>query len=128
MRELRFYMEKNGNWYVDLPEWKGTKAQLRMVEGADALLDLMDENDKGEVMVMFSEQKFENAECLHLVEVNKGVKIFPKIIFFSEKEFGADYLLTKYKGVEIMGFKVWLCNVMKFVFGYFPVEIYFKTK
>jgi len=121
-------MKKSGNWYVDLPEWKGSKAQLRMIDGADALLDMMDVRNKGEVTIIFSEKKFEKAGCLLLVEINKGMKIFPKIKLFSNKDFGADYILTEYEGVEVMGFKVWLCNVMKFVFGEFPLEIYFRAK
>ena len=52
MKTLKFKKEESGNWYIVLPEWKGTKAELKMVSGADTLLDtLSDGKKKVEVLV-----------------------------------------------------------------------------
>jgi len=34
-RKLKFYKEADERWYVELPEWEGSKADLEMVAGAD---------------------------------------------------------------------------------------------
>jgi hypothetical protein len=36
---LRFYRTTEDRWYIDLPEWKGSIADLEMIEGADTMLD-----------------------------------------------------------------------------------------
>ena len=38
MKNYTFNKEQ-GNWYIDLSNWYGTKAELQMVAGADSLLD-----------------------------------------------------------------------------------------
>lgn len=58
MKTLKFKKEESGNWYIVLPEWTGTKAQLRMVSGADTLLDtLSDGKKKVEVLVSLTKEK-----------------------------------------------------------------------
>jgi len=125
MKELRFYKEKTNEWYADIPDWTGLKAQLQMIDGADTLLDLMAEG-KDEVTVEFSETEFDGAETLHLVNVNNGIK-FMNINLLKNMDFGADYLILTYKG-QIIDHNVWICNVTKYVFGHFPLVIYFKVK
>jgi hypothetical protein len=39
-RRFKFEKELDG-WYVDLPEWEGSKADLQMVMGADTFLDIL---------------------------------------------------------------------------------------
>jgi hypothetical protein len=110
MKKLKFYKEIDGRWYVDLPEWTGSKAELEMVAGADKVLDYMSEGD-GEVYLRLSEQEFENADKLEFLGLATDI------------ENGAFYKLDKYQGVELNR-EMWLCDVTKFVFGYFPKNIW----
>ena len=43
MKNYTFNKEQ-GCWYIDLPDWTGTKAELQMVAGADTLLDHLSNN------------------------------------------------------------------------------------
>jgi hypothetical protein len=66
----RFYKEGK-IWYIDLPEFLdeglGTKANLIMVDGSDALLDILSKNGK-EVTIEFSqlpaEQSWPEWQCV----------------------------------------------------------------
>ena len=40
-KDLDFYRESNTKWFIDLPEWKGSKEDLEMVDGADTMLDII---------------------------------------------------------------------------------------
>ena len=37
--DLTFIKDADDRWYIDLPNWKGSKADLEMVCGADTFLD-----------------------------------------------------------------------------------------
>ncbi len=114
MRKFKFYKEWNGRWYVDLPEWPGTKADLEMVAGADAMLEYMAEGEN-EVLAYISETEFECAETLKL----KGPA--------DDIGSGAYYFMKRYRGIEI-NLDLWLCDVMKFLYdGGFP-KVLFITK
>ena len=110
MRTLRFNREKEGRWYVDLPEWEGEKADLEMVSGADSMLEMMSENNEF-VDFVISTEKFEGCDRLKFIreanEVNNG----------------AIYSMDYYKGTYI-NLNMWLCDVTKFVFGDFPESLY----
>lgn len=109
MRQFRFYKETDNRWYIDLPEWKGAKADLEMVSGADRMLEYMAEGES-EVEVYISEEHFAGAYFLDLLdEYPPGA--------------GADYILRMYKGIEF-NLQMWLCDVTKFVFNKFPVRIF----
>jgi len=110
MEILRFYKEKNREWYADIPSWTGRKSALRMVAGADDLLDLI-AIGRDEVYLHFSEEEIDGGEVLH----------FKKKTWIN----GATYRLMKYQGNN-MKMKVWLCNVTLHVLGKFPRRIYFK--
>jgi hypothetical protein len=106
MNKLKFKKEITGNWYIVLPEWKGTKAELRMVQGADTLLDVLS---------------------------NGGKKVEVAVSLRKEKGFDK---LTKFMNTPIAGgalyfagFKtIWLCDVTNFVFdGHLPKRIYYKV-
>ena len=109
MEILRFYKEESGNWYADIPSWTGRKSALRMVSGADDLLDLIAKG-RDEVYLYFSEEEIDGAD----------------ILYFKKKSWinGATYKLKKYKGIN-QSMKVWLCNVTLHVLGKFPRRIYF---
>lgn len=113
MKRLKFYKESDNRWYVDLPEWTGSKAELEMVAGADSMLEYMSE-DEGQVWIVLSEKEFENAEKLEFLRLA------------TEIENGAFYKLDKYRGIEI-GLEMWLCDVTKFVFGDFPKTIFLSA-
>lgn len=113
MKRLKFYKESDSRWYVDLPEWTGSKAELEMVAGADSMLEYMSEGE-GQVWLVLSEQEFENADKLEFLRLA------------TEIENGAFYKLDKYRGIEI-GLEMWLCDVTKFVFGDFPKMIFLSA-
>lgn len=106
MKNLKFKKEKSGSWYIVLPEWKGTKAELKMVQGADTLLDTLSNGSK-------------------IVEVEvslKKEKKFNKLVKFMNTPIAGGALY-------FAGFKtIWLCDVTKFVFdGHLPRRIYYKV-
>lgn len=116
MRNLKFYKEETGRWYVDLPEWEGEKDELEMVMGADSFLEILSQGEN-EVYVTLSDTEFPNAERLRLLELGRIEGI--------ELGSGAWYSLTSYKDIPY-DIEMWLCDVTKFVFGGFPKVIYFK--
>lgn len=106
MKNFTFNKEQ-GNWYIDLPNWEGTKAELQMVAGADILLDKLS-NHGTSVNVTISTEK----------KSLEGFQTLKRIIQTPPN--GCMYHL----GIA----PVWLCNVTKFVFdGIFPKQIHFKT-
>ena len=113
MKRLKFYKESDNRWYVDLPEWTGSKAELEMVAGADSMLEYMAEGE-WQIWLVLSEQEFENADKLEFLRLA------------TEIENGAFYKLDTYRGIEI-GLEMWLCDVTKFVFGDFPKTIFLSA-
>lgn len=109
--EYRFYIGKNGWWFVDLPDYPGPQADLQMVAGADTFLAKISRPAR-EVTLKVSEASFERAEVLKL---DKG---------YNEEH--GDYILEEYQG-ETINHKMWLCPVITYIFGKLPEVIYFKT-
>ena len=107
MKNYTFNKEQ-GSWYIDLPNWTGTKGELQMVAGADTLLDHLSNNGITVNVALSTEKGFSNSGFQTLKRI---VKTPPN---------GCMYHL---------GFTpVWLCNVTKFVFdGIFPRQIHFKV-
>ena len=110
MKTLRFYKDPDIRWYVDLPEWTGTKAELEMVAGADTMLEYMAEGSD-EVTLSISEEPFEGGDSL----------VFKELAI--ELGNGAYYYFENYRGITI-NLDIWLCDVVKFVFGDFPKILY----
>lgn len=114
MRKFKFYKEADGRWYVDLPEWPGSKADLEMVAGADAMLEYMAEGE-GEVRVYISEEEFEGAETLRLEGKAEDIGS------------GAYYFMQRYRGINI-DLKMWLCDVVLFIYsGKFPDKLFISV-
>lgn len=114
MQTLRFYKENDGRWYVDLPEWTGSKADLEMVCGADTLLDRLS-NQGVEVVCKVSEIPVENFELLEYIRDA------------DERQNGAFYKIGSIVGQDF-NLQIWLCDVTRFVFGYFPKKIYLSVE
>jgi hypothetical protein len=108
----RFYKEKDGKWYVDLPEWTGSKSELQMVGGADTMLDIIAEDDN-EVYLQLSTEKSEGFDILQFMHLA------------TDYENGAFYHMPEYNGFKF-DLKIWLCDVTLFVFKEFPKSIYIK--
>lgn len=106
--EYKFYKEETGRWYVDLPEWEGEKAALEMVMGADVMLDIFAQGE-GEVKLFLSEKP-----DTYLPYDLRYIRETP--------EYGEGALYE----IEMIGkfMEVWLCDVTKFVFNKFPLNIY----
>lgn len=114
MKNLKFYKEKDGRWYVDLPQWTGSKADLEMVCGADTLLDKLS-NQGSEVVCKVSEIPIENFDLLEYIRDA------------DEWQNGAFYCIKSIFRQDF-NLQVWLCDVTKFVFGYFPRRIYLSIE
>ena len=110
MEILRFYIEDGKRWYADIPSWTGRKSALRMIAGADDLLDMIAKG-REEVYLHFSEEYLPDAD----------------VLYFKKKTWinGATYKLKHYDGRN-QKLNVWLCNVTLHVLGKFPRRIYFK--
>jgi hypothetical protein len=110
MRTLKFEKEKDNRWYVVLPEWIGSKADLEMVAGADTMLEYMAEGEDS-VSLCMSMEYFENSDKLEFVRPA------------TEWQNGSFYKMKTYRGVEL-NLDLWLCDVTLFVFGIFPENIF----
>ena len=111
MRKLTFNKEIENRWYVDLPEWEGSKADLEMVSGADSMLEILAQGDDSVTLYMDTEYH-DGFEILH----------FNKLAV--ELGNGAYYTMEKYQGIEF-DLEMWLCDVTKFLFDEFPPKLYF---
>ncbi len=109
--KLTFNKEDN-KWYIDLPNYPGDKADLQMVLGADTLLDKISNNtDTTSIFVQLVVDDICDSD-------NKLTKYRE---LTTDEGGGAIYFSEKYK------FELWLCDVTKFVFGYFPNEVFYNV-
>jgi hypothetical protein len=107
---FRFYKTVEERWYIDYPAWKGSIADLEMVEGADTMLDKVAGN-QNECFLELSDELFEGADVIKLVTDR------------TDSVGGGDYIMESYKedGVK---HEMWLCAVTVEVFGNLPTEIF----
>jgi len=112
-----FYKDEKGDWYIDLPEWEGDKSALQMVLGADTMLELM-AGEKNEVKIKFSDEPFD--VC---AKMNKEEDGYQGILEYG----GAMYVVIQHDIPNIPFYhRLWLCDVVKFIFGEMPDVIYFN--
>lgn len=115
--KLYTFIKQGREWYIDLPafiEQGGSLGDLQMVDGADAMLDMMAGNDTS-VALFISKEQFEGADVLILTE-----KCDPYIG-------GGYYSMGQYEGKTINR-TMWLCQVTEFVFGEIPATIFIKRQ
>lgn len=115
-RRLKFDKEQT-DWFVDLPEWEGSRADLQMVLNADTWLDILCDGE-WHVWMVISDQPFQGAE--KLIRTSLGCTLTDDPF-----ESGATYKIESYMGIPYE-FHMWLCDVTEFVFGGFPEVIYYK--
>lgn len=82
---LRFYKNTEDQWYIDLPGWRGSIADLEMVQGVDTMLDKVSDN-KNECFLDMIDEPFEGADEIHLIED------------LADSIGGGDYIMPNYKG------------------------------
>ena len=115
-RRLKFDKETNG-WFIDLPEWEGSKNDLQMVLNADTWLDIVCHGD-WHVWVFVSDQPFDGAE--RLIRTSLGCTLIDEPF-----DSGATYRIESFMGIPY-DFSMWLCDVTEFIFGHFPEIIYYR--
>jgi hypothetical protein len=108
------FKKENGAWYVVLPEWKGPKASLAMVAGADTMLDCISGfTEICKIQITTEPVKdFQGDGVIKKTSETAGL-----LRSFYGQHYNAEGLYT---GL------IWLCPVAKFVFGNYPDEVYFK--
>jgi hypothetical protein len=110
------FVKEDNCWYVDLPEYLargGSKADLKLVEGADELLHLIARRKKM-VSVQLDIAPFDDADVLELTELCDAPK-------------GGGYYLMRTCRNRPINKTLWLCDVALFVFGDMPERIYIKA-
>ena len=107
--ELSFEKWENGKWFVVLPEYDCDQEDLEMVDGADTLLDFLT-TDGLYVIIDMSLEERPGYSVMRLV--------------------AHDVIGGTYQVENLEGFSqdVWLCNVVHFLFGEHPEEIFFQVK
>jgi hypothetical protein len=115
----KFYKDNN-KWYIDLPLSFGIfhKDELEMVMGADTMLDILS-NNGNEIELIVSETKSDDIS-------NNLVELF-LLKECCSNESGAYYIIFEYEN-ELLDLSVWLYDITKVIFGYFPKVIYIYKK
>ena len=108
--ELSFEKWEDGRWFVVLPDYDGEHEDLEMVDGADTLLDFLT-TDGLYVTVEVS------------LDEKKGYPIILNLV--SHDVIGGSYQVENLDGFSQ---NVWLCNVVHYLFGEHPEQIYFKIQ
>lgn len=111
VKKLQF-IKLAGVWFVHIPDYPGDPGDLAMVEGADVLCDILDTNDIGYISAYVSTEPMSP-------EFSKYSDYTLDFINTTE-DFGANYKLREFK------LDVWLCNVVTYLFGEFPVTFYIR--
>jgi len=114
---LTFQKERDCNWYIVLPEWKGEKWELQMVSGADTLCDILSEGED-RVTIDLQLEPTKGYDKLSLLSICKE-----DIDNQETPDNGAFYHLESLRGVEY-NLTIWLCDVTLFVLGEFPKTFY----
>lgn len=110
IQKIKFYKEKSGKWYLDLPGSEIEKENLEMTMGFDFLLNTLCQGDNS-VYFQVGDEKFPGSNSLIFI----GVESNPV---------GGWYVLPSYGGKEL-NLKLFLGESIKSIFGHFPETIWF---
>ena len=105
---LTFEKWEDGRWFVVLSDYDGEQDDLEMVDGADKLLDFLTTDNLYVSVDVGLEHNADYPIQLTLVE---------------HDVMGGTYHVN---GLDGFNQDVWLCNVVHFVFGEHPEELFFK--
>ena len=106
--ELTFEKWEDGRWFVVLPDYDGDQEDLEMVDGADKFLGYLTEDG-----------------LYVTVDVSLEDEYPIRLKLVAHDEIGGTYQVENLDGFHE---DVWLCNVVHFVFGEHPEEIFFRVK
>ena len=122
---FNFYKDVDNRWYVDIPDFPGTKAELEMVDGADTFLDYVS-NNQNHATLKISTIPFEGIDAV-LNKIGLGInQDLLDQIGHAKVDYGAYYHVDKFKEIAI-NHQLWLCPVTEYVFeGSYPQTIYIK--
>ena len=107
--ELTFEKWENGKWYIQYPEYDGDQEDLEMIGNAAELLDEMTTDG----LYVTLDVRLEGNQYMHCLKLVK------------HDEIGGTYEVTDHGCFDK---DVWLCNVVHYLFGEHPEEIYFNIK
>lgn len=107
MKKILFYKESD-QWYADVPGH--TKAENRMVAGADKFLDKCDMDHDGKVTIRVGEDNLNGDYIYSLSRIQHD-------------KYGGTYLVKK--NGSRLGYSIfWLCNVTHSVLGEHKKKLY----
>lgn len=112
-----FNKEPDGKWYVDLPDWEGSHSDLEMVSGADIMLDMLSSYTNSVELKIATNPLLLTEQFLTLSFVEMADDIGNGAYYHFNNQLTIDET-----NVDM---KIWLCDVLKFVFNCFPPKIYF---
>jgi hypothetical protein len=120
------FVNENGIWYADLPEFLeqglGDRDNLMMVDGSDTFLDILSGNQK-KVTLKISPNHFDGHQC-HMKKFRKGLnRELLDELGHAPVDYGAYYQVSTLHG-HPFDHQLWLCPVTEYVFGDYPDEIY----
>lgn len=104
-----FYKTPEHRWYIDIPNWEGSKDDLEMVSGADTLLEIFAQGENT-INLSFSDKIIQDSIILYKIEDTPDIG-------------GSLYMVNEYEGINY-DLQIWLCGVTEWVFGYMPKIIY----
>jgi hypothetical protein len=110
------FVKLAGRWFVHLPNYPGLAEDLEMVMGADSFCQQLDKHNTGLLTVYVDTEPKDS-----LFTTQEYVFKFDEYSEVDDEIFGAHYYLE-----TDPDFKIWLCNVTKYVFGEFPKTIYIR--
>lgn len=111
IQKIKFYKERTGKWYVDLPEWSGEKENLEMIYDVGDLLEMLSQGENA-IYIQIGDEKFPGSNPLILIEMD-----FSKFT-------GGWYHLPSYSEKEL-NFKIFIGEWIKEYFGKFPENLWF---
>lgn len=120
IKELTFRTAPLGEWYIDLPNYQGDRADLQMVLGSDELLTELSESKEQITLFISTDAKD--------IRDYEGLPMFARHNW--EFLIKADYIKT-FSGKYYTGYNaryIWLSCVIEFIFGNYPKYIYYKIK